>query len=197
MVVFPQMSPLELLSYISNKLGGTDSSRLDSMDLVLQRLETQLRTLTAQGRHPIIAIDDAQAISDRQVFQSLQLLLNFQQSNQINLTLILAGQPDLIGSLRRLPQLEDRIAIPSILQPLSLDETSRYVAHLLNVSGRIEPIFSDEALKSIHELSNGFPRRINRLCDLALLVGYAEQRHQIDAEQIEGVSLELSLSRAA
>ena len=38
---------------------------------------------------------------------------------------------------------------------------------------------------------DGIARRINRLCDLALLIGYAEQRQTIGAAQLEAVCEEL------
>jgi general secretion pathway protein A len=40
-------------------------------------------------------------------------------------------------------------------------------------------------------LSHGVPRQINRLCDLALLIGFAEQRQVITGEHLEAVNQEL------
>jgi general secretion pathway protein A len=40
------------------------------------------------------------------------------------------------------------------------------------------------------------PRRINRLCDLALLIGYAEEQRSIGARQIEAVGQELVVAAA-
>lgn len=198
MVVYPQMSPVELLNYIANKLAlEVVSSPTHAMDLVLQRLEATLRMLTASGRSPVIVIDDAHAISDRCVLQSLQLLLNFQQCDGIDFTLILAGQPELVSVVKRLPQLDDRVAMPCVLQAFSANETASYIRHRLQAAGGTLPIFSDAAFRAIHELSGGLPRRINRLCDFALLVGYAEELTAIDTPQIEGVHAELSLTRAA
>ncbi len=200
MVVYPQMSPIELLSYITQKLAGESAATAptsDSMNTVLQRLETALRTLTSSGRPPIIVIDDAHAITDRSVLQSLQLLLNFQQGAGTDFTLILAGQPELVGVVKRLPQLDDRVAMPCVLQAFSSVETASYIRHRLHAAGATQPIFSEAALVAIHELSGGLPRRINRLCDFALLVGYAEELAAIDASQIEGVHSELCLTRAA
>ena len=198
MVVYPQMSPVELLSYITGKLSGERAATPnDSMDVVLGQLEDCLRTLTSSGRPPVIVIDDAHAISDRHVLQSLQLLLNFQQSDGMDFTLILAGQPELVGVVKRLPQLDDRVAMPCVLQSLSSTETADYIRHRLQAAGTTKPIFSDAALVAIHELSGGLPRRINRLCDFALLVGYAEELTTIDVEQVEGVYAELNLTRAA
>jgi type II secretory pathway predicted ATPase ExeA len=197
-VVYPQMSPVELMSYIT--AGLTTDAELtshDSMDVVLRRLESALIALNERGKVPIIVIDDAHAISDRSVLQSLQLLLNFQQCEGTDFTLILAGQPELVGVVKRLPQLDDRIGMPCILQAFTPTETSAYVKHRLQAAGAPSPIFSEDALFAIHELSGGLPRRINRLCDFALLVGYAEELTSIDVSQIEGVHSELTLARAA
>ncbi len=46
-------------------------------------------------------------------------------------------------------------------------------------------------MNTLRELTHGLPRQINRLCDLALLVGYAEERLMIGAEQLEVVAEEL------
>ena len=198
MVVYPQLSPIELLNYIGGKLRGESAiTSANSMDIVLGRLEDSLRTLTSGGRPPIIVIDDAHAISDRHVLQSLQLLLNFQQSGEMDFTLILAGQPELVGVVKRLPQLDDRVAMPCVLQSFSSSETTGYIRHRLQAAGATRPIFSEAALIAIHELSGGLPRRINRLCDFSLLVGYAEELTAIDVEQVEGVYAELNLIRAA
>jgi general secretion pathway protein A len=43
----------------------------------------------------------------------------------------------------------------------------------------------------LFELTGGNPRRVNRLCDLALLIGYAEEQVRINAPQIEAVCTEL------
>ncbi len=91
----------------------------------------------------------------------------------------------------RMPGLEERLAIKCLLRPLTLEETVSYVAHRLNAAGAKQPIFEPRALETLHALTHGLPRRINRLADLALLIGYAEGRPAITAEQLEGVAQEL------
>ena len=78
-----------------------------------------------------------------------------------------------------------------ILRAFTLEETASYISHRIQAAGGQHTIFSSSAMDAIHELSGGVPRRINRLCELALLVGYAEQRETIETEQIEAVSDEL------
>ncbi len=73
-------------------------------------------------------------------------------------------------------------------------ETLAYIRHRLQAAGGSSEIFEEEALSAIHELSGGLPRRINRLCDFALLVGYADNLDQVTPVQIEAVAEELMLA---
>ena len=65
------------------------------------------------------------------------------------------------------------------------------MVHRLQVAEAKGEIFEPEALRALYELTHGIARRINRLCDLALLIGFAEERQAIGADQIESVCQEL------
>ena len=56
-------------------------------------------------------------------------------------------------------------------------------------------MFDDEAIGVVQELTLGAPRRINRLCDLALMIAYAQDKTRIDSATIETANTELT-SRA-
>ena len=198
-LVFPQLSPPELLAWLAVELGAEENEiggGEPRLDRIVRQIERKFREHTADGRHPVILLDEAQLIEDQRVFQALQLLLNFQQQGRVEFSLILIGDRPLIGRLRRLPQLDDRIGVRGLLRPLNQNEVEGYVAHRLVAAGASEPIFDDSALTALFELSGGVPRRINRLCDLALLAGYAESRREVTADEIEAVGQEF-LSVAA
>ena len=61
----------------------------------------------------------------------------------------------------------------------------------------IEAMEARHAKDSIQQLTHGIPRRINRLCDLALLVGYGEELRAITGQHIESIHQELIGSAAA
>jgi general secretion pathway protein A len=61
----------------------------------------------------------------------------------------------------------------------------------LQAAGAAREIFDEGALEAVHQLTLGVPRRINRLCDLALLIGFAEERSVLGREQVEAVAEEL------
>ena len=192
-ILFPQMSAAELLGYIALQLGsGELGPSVNSLDRVVHYLDELLGHFRQQGRHPILVLEDAHLIEDLQVFQTLRLLMNFHPKHDGSFTLILSGQRELMSRLRRFPQLEERLAVKSLLRALNYEETLGYVAHRLEVAGCQKSMFEPSAQDAIFELSNGIPRRINRLCDLTLLVGYADGTSSISASQVESVSEELT-----
>ena len=106
-------------------------------------------------------------------------------------TLLLVGQPSLLPALDRMPGLEERLGVKCLLRHFTLEESISYVNHRLTAAGAKQTIFEPDAVEALHHLSGGVARKINRLCDLALLIGYAEEQSMIAAAQIESVSDEL------
>jgi general secretion pathway protein A len=102
-----------------------------------------------------------------------------------------------MGRLERTPQLNDRVAVFSVLEPLSRTETIRYITHRMAVAGAKREIFHRSALDALCERSGGIPRRINRLADLALVVGYADELTEVTGHEIDAVAEELPFSAAA
>jgi type II secretory pathway predicted ATPase ExeA len=198
-VLFPQMPAAEFLAYLASKLGGNDvaADLRTGMDRTLQRIESLLRGFAHNGRRPTIVIDEAHLIDNVRVWECLQLLLNFQHDADCDFSLILVGGLSLMGRLERTPELNDRVGVFGVLEPLSRTETIRYINHRMAVAGAKREIFQRGALDAICERSGGIPRRINRLADLALVVGYADELTEIGAVEIDAVAEELPFSAAA
>lgn len=197
-IVFPQMSADDLLSDIAIRLGGESIAAdwpkysMQPRSAALRVIERSLDEHSRAGRHPVLVVDDAHLIEDPATLQVLELLLNFQQPPHRAFSLILLGDRLLLSRLSRLPRFDERLAVRAMLQSLSPDETARYIRFRLEVSGARNTIFDADALAEIAELSDGIPRRINRLADLALLVGYADGRSQLKATDVAAVSDELA-----
>jgi type II secretory pathway predicted ATPase ExeA len=66
------------------------------------------------------------------------------------------------------------------LDPLGVAEAKDYINHRLRVGGREQPLFSDEAIELIWRASAGIARRINTLCDLSLVYGFASGSQAIE-----------------
>lgn len=191
-LVFPQMPTPELLCYLADELEQTTTaSSPASTQGSIRRIERFLAENTRQGRHTILIVDEAHLIGQPETFEALRLLLNFESENRSGLTLLLVGQTALLPMLKRMPALDERLSVKSLLRPFTERETGEYLAHRLQVAGAKAVIFESNATASLHGLTQGIPRRINRLCDLALLIGFAEERRTIGAEHLESVAQEL------
>jgi general secretion pathway protein A len=130
----------------------------------------------AHGHNNVLVIDEAQNLS-AQVLEQLRLLTNLETSERKLLQIILIGQPELRTMLARpeLEQLAQRVIARYHLGPLSAAETGAYVAHRLAVAGVQGAAPVPSALAPlIHRLTDGVPRRINLLCDRAMLGAYVE-----------------------
>jgi type II secretory pathway predicted ATPase ExeA len=185
-VKFPQMSPRELLAYVADKIDGQRADDL-GVDNSIQRIEAGLAKNEEAGHHTILIIDEAHLLAAGEAWETIRLLLNLESG----WTMLLVGQPQLLPLLERFPQLDERLSVKCLLRRFNADETAGYVQHRLQAAGGTSTIFDPAALETIHELSEGIPRRINRLCDLALLIGFADEQPTIRAEHLDAVAAEL------
>jgi type II secretory pathway predicted ATPase ExeA len=191
-LVFPQLTSPELLAYVADALEGAPvAGSSDAASQNLRRIEAALTKNCQKGRHAVLVVDEAQLIDSLAVFETLRLLMNITPDGSPAWTLLLSGQSGLLTVLQRMPHWEDRFAVKCLLRPLTLEETSAYVNHRLKVAGVKRPIVESDAFPTLQELTHGLPRRINRLCDLALLIGYAEEQKTLGPEHFESVCREL------
>ncbi|MEM8510953.1 general secretion pathway protein A [Massilia sp. MP_M2] len=134
----------------------------------------------AQGLNNVLVIDEAQNLSS-DVLEQLRLLTNLETSERKLLQIILIGQPELRTMLARpeLEQLAQRVIARYHLGPLQEAETGAYIAHRLAVAGAVGVPFPPALTPLVHHLAHGVPRRINLLCDRALLGAYVENSPQV------------------
>ncbi|UOD27703.1 AAA family ATPase [Massilia violaceinigra] len=135
----------------------------------------------AQGKNNVLIIDEAQNLS-ADVLEQLRLLTNLETSERKLLQIILIGQPELRAILARpeLEQLAQRVIARYHLGSLTEAETASYVAHRLAVAGGgASRPFPRSLMGQVFQLSQGVPRRINLLCDRALLGAYVENSREV------------------
>ena len=156
-------------------------------------LNAFLLSAHAQQRNNVLIIDEAQNLS-LDVLEQLRLLTNLETSQRKLLQIILIGQPELRSMLGRpeMEQLAQRVIARFHLAALCAAETAQYIAHRLAVAGseRASP-FSAPVLRRIHALARGIPRRINLLCDRALLGAYARGKAEVDRATVETAAREV------
>jgi len=196
-IVYPAMPPDQLLRYIARQIAPQDGSEsVSGVGHSIETIERMLRHNIGEKQHALIAIDEAHLLESSGSLEPLRLLLNLATDlaeSEAAMTLVLAGSPMLLSHLARHPALEDRIAVRCVLERFDGQETTAYIQHRLQVAGWNKPLmFDEESLHLIQQLTLGAPRRINRLCDLALMVAYAQDKSQIDAFTVELANSELT-----
>ena len=111
------------------------------------------------------------------MLEQLRLLTNLETDTRKLLQIVLIGQPELRDRLAEpaMEQLAQRVIARYHLEALGEADTPLYVRHRLAVAGLVTALpFDDAALRRVHRLARGVPRRINLLCDRALLGAYAQ-----------------------
>ena len=185
-VVNPKLGVAALMARICEDLrvdlpGGVAAT--DSVDAI----HGHLLLSHANGRRTLIVVDEAQALSV-EVLEQLRLLTNLVTAERKLVQVLLIGQPELRDMLE-LPVLEptaQRVVARYHLSALSEDETVGYIRHRLSVAGlQGELPFDSDALGRIHRLCGGVPRRINVLCDRALLGAHAQKLRRVDRATVE------------
>jgi general secretion pathway protein A len=159
----------------------------------LDPLNAFLLEAHAAGRNNVLIIDEAQNLS-AEVLEQLRLLTNLETRERKLLQIILIGQPELRTMLARpeLEQLAQRVIARYHLGALTPVETAQYVQHRLEVAGLSRPLpFDRKALQRVHELSRGVPRRVNLLCDRALLGAFANNQASVDKATVDKAAAEV------
>jgi general secretion pathway protein A len=147
----------------------------------------------AVRQNGVLIIDEAQNLS-ADVLEQLRLLTNLETNERKLLQVILIGQPELRAMLARpdMQQLAQRVIARYHLESLTEAETAHYVRHRLAVAGlRQASPFDQRAMRRIFRYSRGVPRRINLLCDRALLGAYASGKATVDSRILDKAAAEV------
>ncbi len=197
-LVFPALDSQQLIRHVVDQVDGhaqeSQANRDSANDLA--RFEKFLRANLKAKRHAVILVDEAHLLEQNGLLEPLRLLLNIaanESPGEAAWTLVLVGQPTLLSHVERYAPLDERLSVKCMLNRFLPEETSAYIQHRMRESGsKAESIFDMAAMERIHLVTQGIPRRINRLCDLALMVGFAEDRRVITADMIDSVHSDLA-----
>ena len=190
-LTFKQM--LMMVLYDLGVVGA--ETRISKADAIQRLNEFAIKQLERDG-NVVIIVDEAQNISDR-TMENIRMLSNLETHKHKLVQIVLCGQPELDEKLSRhgWRQLVQRISLKRYSMNLSEEDTYRYLQHRLKTAGYKGPsIFSRNAQKQIWKYSEGIPRKINILCDNALLIGYGLVKKKIDEEIITEAINDLSWS---
>lgn len=159
----------------------------------LDPLNEYLLASHAKGQQNILIIDEAQNLTPH-VLEQLRLLTNLETPERKLLQVILIGQPELRQMVARpeLEQLAQRVIARFHLEALTEAETGQYIQHRMGIGGLRGPMpFSPGAVKRIHAITRGVPRRINLLCDRSLLGAYANGLPRVNETVVDKAASEV------
>ena len=84
-------------------------------------------------------------------------------------------------------QFRQRIVSHYHLKAFAPTETREFVVFRLHRAGGSEALFTPDAVESLHALTGGIPRRINKLCDTAFVYAYAQGLDTVTKDVVEKV----------
>ena len=178
----PKLSKNEFYYFLASKLGLSYND--NKSQFIIQFSDLLIRCKN-KGEKILLIIDEAQAFSIK-LLEEIRLLSNLAGENNV-LSIFLVGQPEIREQLAtsQLLPLRQRIGIRYHLEPLQREDTEQYIYYRLNRAGASKTsIFTEQAIETIHQASQGNPRLINIICDHALLSGFAKDLKEIDQKTI-------------
>jgi general secretion pathway protein A len=150
--------------------------------------------LDSQDKTCVIFIDEAQRLKGPHL-ELVRTLLNFETNEYKLMQIVLAGQLELRQKLQDPSKkaLRSRIFLPSLLAPLSLQETEEMLKFRCE-RARIPYPFSPESVEAIYNATNGVPREILKVASFAYVLSLQAGEKTIPVEAVELAAQEASLS---
>ncbi len=142
----------------------------------------------AGGHRVILIFDEAQNLSQESL-EELRMFTNINSNKDELLQLVLVGQPELQGIVRRpeMRQFAQRVASSFHLNAMGVRTVRKYVGHRLEVAGAERNFFSPGATELVHEATGGVPRLVNQLCDLSLVYAFTHGRKGVVRHTVQKV----------
>src|ERR1700759_351919 len=174
-----RMNTNQLIDFILAEFDIQCESKSKSQQLM--KLNSWLLDRYRAGETVVLIIDEAQNLT-YPVLEEVRLLTNLETSTEKLLQIVLSGQPELEDKLKlpQLRQLRQRIMLRCKTSSMSQKQTHEYIAERLKTAAAgAEPIFSPQAMDTVHLYSLGIPRVINLLFEHSLVNAFVEQQRPI------------------
>ena len=161
--------------------------------LVPQAADALATEHAERGRIPVLIIDEAHLLDHPQL-ESIRMLTNHDMDSRSPFACLLVGQPTLRRRIKLgvLAALDQRIGLRYNMPPMTDQETASYLRHHLNLAGRSDTLFSDDATPLIHQTSRGYPRAVNNLALQALIAAYTADKTIVDESSTRAAITEVT-----
>jgi general secretion pathway protein A len=188
-----RMNTSQLIDFILAEFEIHCESKSKSQQLM--KLNHWLLDRYRSGETVVLIIDEAQNLT-YPVLEEVRLLTNLETSTEKLLQIVLSGQPELEERLKlpQLRQLRQRIMLRCKTTSMSQEQTHEYITERLKTAGAgPDPIFSKQAMDTVHLYSLGIPRVINLLCEHSLVNAFVDHQIPIQPIIVEEVAREFQL----
>ena len=178
-------SELVLLQHLVDLFGIEEEAGKSVIDCRNQIEHHLIKAGVEDGRVLVLVIDEGQNLKG-EFLDVFRTLLNFETDDFKLLQLVIFGQPEMTSIIHEYPNFEDRITFNFELGPLDFESVEGIIKHRLAEKGGGErEYFTTNAIKAIHNQTQGYPRKINKLCHQLLLNMMSEKQEVVSLNIVE------------
>ena len=181
-------SEFEFIKHLTNSFGIQSNAR--STFEYKNELQNYLLQKGVQDKKIIVLIiDEGQKLTPPYI-EVLRTLLNYETNEYKLLQLVIFAQQEFLHKMRRQPNFIDRVNLGYVINPLNEEDTRGLIRFRLRKAGlpRDKALFTEKAMREIHVHSQGYPRRITRLCHDTLIQMIRSEKSMVDAALVHSLA---------
>ena len=192
LLVTPGLSRTGMLREILSELSIPLPVGVNRTQELLRLLTNHIIDLYNEGRRLILLVDECHFLTT-DTLHLVRTISNIEIPERKLITCLLFGESRFAQRLHHPSHesLRNRIFFRGELAPMSAEDCAQYVSFRLMVAGRLEPLFTADGLRAIHEHTGGIGRNINKLALMCLLEGCAQKRDVLDGAFVAGCAAAL------
>ena len=179
-------TPWDIVGQILRQLDPESNAESGNVEQNVLRISDIVLSWRTVGHHSVIVFDETTGMSD----SGLDLFARLCRIPGVT-TLLCVSEETLVDLPRWVVEMNElRIDLPA----WDLGQVADYFDFAISTAGGDPNIFDAQAMTRIQELADGIPRRIAQIADLALVSGAVRRSGQVNAEIVEEVCNEFTLS---
>lgn len=163
-VACAECGPTDMLRLIC---AGLDLEPTLGSSRMIRRIADRVTEL--KGITPVLVIDEAQSLPQA-TLEAVRVTCSGGLDGRSRFAVIMAGAGEFLGrlALRICEPLRQRVTVYAEVAPLDRQQARDYLRQRFDCAGVTADIIAGEALNLIFDVTNGVPRRIDKLTDEAL-----------------------------
>lgn len=136
----------------------------------------------------VLLIDEGQKITPENL-EVLRMLLNYETNEFKLLQLVIMAQVEFLPRVKRVRNFMDRVALKYTINPLDEAETKELIQFRLRQAGYggEGSLFTDGAVRFIHEYTQGYPRKVAMLCHDCLEAAVMKESPLVDVDIVNSL----------